>query len=326
MSSFFSSWFSSGSSNTSPSGDPSSTSTCPVAHDKPNTQQSPQNASAATPQAESRCPVDHKNMPPPQDHPFLKAQEVLRPGLERGLSTEREISSIPRLMGQATGAGTGAARGCPVPHEDRQQDPSASGHSAPNASQDSRESNWVYPSPAQFYAALQRKHRTEANASDMSIVVPVHNAVNEKCWADVLKWEMNEAQAQQEHVKLVSFKGRPQDLTPRARLYSLLGCETGMSFLPAGPELTSLRQQICEALRPARLGGRSRWQARALRDRLLRWQSRSPFFLPRRETGFGRLRCGRPPHQTILVQVSSAATTEYPSIAALGSVIIQTGS
>lgn len=171
-----------------------------MAHDRPNPQ--PADETSA-----SRCPVDHKNMEMPKDHPFLKAQDVLRPGIKRGLSTEREISSIPRLVGA----------GIPPELE-------GSGHAAPDA--EAGESNWVYPSPAQFYSALQRKHRSEANASDMSVIVPVHNAVNEKCWADVLKWELNEAQAKQEDVKLVSFKGRPQDLTPRARWYSLLGYVT----------------------------------------------------------------------------------------------------
>lgn len=159
-----------------------------------------------------------------KNHPFLTAQQALRPALKRGLSEEREISTIPRLHGGGTAS-----------------TPEISGHSAPeDASSSTSESNWVYPSPAQFYAALQRKHRTEAHAKDMDVIVPIHNAVNEKCWADVLNWELNEAHAAQDQVKLVSFKGRPQDVSPRARLYSLLG-SVGRTFPVASARIPLTR-------------------------------------------------------------------------------------
>lgn len=200
------SWFSSSnatpstSSNSVPDSQ-SSTSACPVAHDSPLLK-----PDAASSSNSNKCPVDHGNSDAvPAEHPFLKAQDVLRPGLKRGLSTEREVSSIPRLHGAG------------------QSDPSefaSSGHAAPDSDNNA---NWVYPSPAQFYSALQKKDRNEANASDMDMIVPIHNAVNEKCWADVLKWELNEAQAKSEEVKLVSFKGRPSYMSPRARIYSMLG-------------------------------------------------------------------------------------------------------
>ena len=83
-------------------------------------------------------------------------------------------------------------------------------------------SNWVYPSQAQFYAAMARKNHNPQEV-DMKVVVPIHNAVNERAWMEIMKWEAGQGGDKCGGVKLVSFKGRPNDMTPRARWYSLLG-------------------------------------------------------------------------------------------------------
>ena len=57
----------------------------------------------------------------------------------------------------------------------------------------------------------------------MDFVVPIHNAVNERTWDEVMKWECGTADAARQDVKLVSFKGRPQDVSPRAWFKTLLG-------------------------------------------------------------------------------------------------------
>lgn len=111
------------------------------------------------------------------------------------LSQERETSTIPRF--NADGA--------------------ASEHASPSG-------KWVYPSPSQFYNALQRKNRNPRE-EDMDIVVPIHNAVNERTWNEVMRWE-DEAlgpAAAKDAVQLVNFKGRPNDRTPRAWWKVLLG-------------------------------------------------------------------------------------------------------
>ncbi|KZT11438.1 cytochrome C1 heme lyase [Laetiporus sulphureus 93-53] len=82
--------------------------------------------------------------------------------------------------------------------------------------------NWVYPSQAQFYSAMARKNHNP-QASDMKVIVPIHNAVNERAWAEVMKWEAGQGGDKCGGVRLVSFKGRPQDLSPRARWRSLIG-------------------------------------------------------------------------------------------------------
>lgn len=83
-------------------------------------------------------------------------------------------------------------------------------------------SKWVYPSQAQFYSAMERKNHNP-QATDMQVVVPIHNAVNERAWAEVMKWEQNQGGDKCGGVKLVSFKGKPNERTPRARWKMLLG-------------------------------------------------------------------------------------------------------
>ncbi|KAI0309071.1 cytochrome C1 heme lyase [Amylostereum chailletii] len=82
--------------------------------------------------------------------------------------------------------------------------------------------NWVYPSEAQFFSAMARKNHNP-HASDMRVVVPIHNAVNERAWDDILRWESGRGGDACGGVRLVSFKGRPRDMTPKARFLSLLG-------------------------------------------------------------------------------------------------------
>ncbi|KAH8117235.1 cytochrome c and c1 heme-lyase [Phellopilus nigrolimitatus] len=81
---------------------------------------------------------------------------------------------------------------------------------------------WVYPSQAQFFSAMARKQHNP-QAADMPVVVPIHNAVNERAWGEVLGWERGRGGEQCGGIKLVSFKGRPGDMSPRARWKSLLG-------------------------------------------------------------------------------------------------------
>ena len=84
-------------------------------------------------------------------------------------------------------------------------------------------SNWVYPSQSQFYSAMERKNHNP-HAPDMKVIVPIHNAVNERAWSEVMKWEAGQGGDQCGGTKLVSFKGRPKDRTPRAYWKMLLGC------------------------------------------------------------------------------------------------------
>jgi len=118
------------------------------------------------------------------------------------------------------------AHGCPVKHDGQaSQPPAAAGldtsrvtSSIPRASG----GNWEYPSEAQFFAAMARKNHNP-QASDMSAVVPIHNAVNERAWFHVLDWETGRGGEACGGIKLVTFKGLPNQLSLRARWKTLWG-------------------------------------------------------------------------------------------------------
>ncbi|KEP51118.1 cytochrome c1 heme lyase [Rhizoctonia solani 123E] len=123
------------------------------------------------------------NLTPPSWHPPVPG---VSPNTAQvppaSLPTSRETSTIPRLDGQ----------------------------------------KWVYPSEAQFFAAMARKKHSP-HAPDMRVVVPIHNAVNERAWNELLAWETGRGAEICGGVKLVSFKGRPGDRTPKAWFKTLLG-------------------------------------------------------------------------------------------------------
>jgi len=131
-----------------------------------------------------------------------------------------------------------ASEACPVDHSSRDTwtnlfgtNATASSSAAPPTLPTDRDvssiprndsENWVYPSQAQFFAAMARK-KHNPRESDMRVIVPIHNAVNERAWGEVMKWEDGQGGDGCGGVKLVSFKGRPGDRTPRARWNMLLG-------------------------------------------------------------------------------------------------------
>lgn len=140
------------------------------------------------------CPVDHsptsKSDSCPVDHSSLPSQSTWSRFLSSGsgaqvpvaLSQDRETSSIPKAT----------------------------------------DGKWVYPSEAQFFAAMARKNHNP-QVSDMKTIVPIHNAVNERAWGEILKWESGRGSEACGGVKLVNFKGRPNEKSPKARWNMLLG-------------------------------------------------------------------------------------------------------
>jgi cytochrome c heme-lyase len=80
---------------------------------------------------------------------------------------------------------------------------------------------WKYPSEQMFYNAILRKGWTPEE-KDMSNVIAIHNAVNERCWQEVLKWERLHA-GECDCPKLLRFRGRPRDYSPKARFLNFLG-------------------------------------------------------------------------------------------------------
>ena len=80
---------------------------------------------------------------------------------------------------------------------------------------------WQYPSEQMFFNAIKRKGWTPKE-EDMTNVIAIHNAVNERCWAEVLRWESLHAK-ECDCPKLVKFRGRPRDYSPKARFLNFLG-------------------------------------------------------------------------------------------------------
>lgn len=89
------------------------------------------------------------------------------------------------------------------------------------------EGTWTFPSPQMFYNALKRKSKDEdVTEDDMEHVVSVHNSMNQQTWQAVAAWEERFHSHQSTSPSLLRFLGRPHDLSPKARLFSLLGYET----------------------------------------------------------------------------------------------------
>ncbi|OJJ44724.1 hypothetical protein ASPZODRAFT_71007 [Penicilliopsis zonata CBS 506.65] len=212
-------------------------------------------ANASTPSAEAApaatCPVDHKTrevwlqqhrasggtgaphpLPPSTDSSDSK--EGTSPSKStRPLSVDREVSSIPRAFD--TSSKVGAATEPSSPYSASHGTPS---NAEAETGHDETSGNWIYPSERQFFEALMRKGNTPTSttsaaelATSVASIIPIHNAVNERAWQQILEWEKNAPSSDPGSnkcggPKLYSFRGLgvdPQFMSPRARLNGLMG-------------------------------------------------------------------------------------------------------
>lgn len=105
------------------------------------------------------------------------ANSLLLSPPDSDLSTDREVSSIPR--------------------DDK--------------------TNWVYPSENMFWRALERKNKTYgATKEDMRSVINVHNSVNEETWRKIIRWEQTHF-SQTEQPILHQFYGKYSHKSFKAR-------------------------------------------------------------------------------------------------------------
>ncbi|KAL1968823.1 hypothetical protein VTN77DRAFT_1184 [Rasamsonia byssochlamydoides] len=215
-------------------------------------------ASASTPAADepvSKCPVDHKTreiwlqqhkgsaggapQPLPASSDASNSSESAPVKQYRPLSTDREVSSIPRAFDPGSQSASSETKNAPSPYA---ASPSAS-HATPSNSEsetghDPVTGNWIYPSERQFFDALVRKNNLPASAASarelatsVASIIPIHNAVNEKAWSEILKWESRAPASDPGSKKcggpkLYSFRGLGTDsrfLSPRARINGWLG-------------------------------------------------------------------------------------------------------
>ncbi|KAF0697674.1 Aste57867_11645 [Aphanomyces stellatus] len=81
---------------------------------------------------------------------------------------------------------------------------------------------WTYPSEQMFFNALRRKGKGEdVHEGQVQTIVSIHNNMNERAWHQVIEWENTLYPGSDS--KLLRFCGRPDDLTPLARLKTFLG-------------------------------------------------------------------------------------------------------
>jgi cytochrome c heme-lyase len=136
----------------------------------------------------------------------------------------------PCQIGSSTSAHMTNAGKCPVQHDPISPSTVSSNLESSGLSTDretssipkSNNENWVYPSEAQFFAAMARKNH-HPQAADMKTIVPMHNAVNERAWAEVMRWEAGKGGDACGGIKLVNFKGKPGEISPRARWKTFIG-------------------------------------------------------------------------------------------------------
>ncbi|KAJ7625557.1 cytochrome c/c1 heme lyase-domain-containing protein [Roridomyces roridus] len=126
---------------------------------------------------------------------------------------------------------------CPIDHEtinslnqmpDMSQQPSSSQSVAlPTARTESSiprdpATKWEYPSPQQFYNAIARKGReTPEELAHVEMMVEIHNFLNEQAWHEVVKWEKRAHSF--DDIQLARFKGRPGEMSPKARFWLFAG-------------------------------------------------------------------------------------------------------
>ncbi|KAG5942905.1 hypothetical protein E4U53_007142 [Claviceps sorghi] len=130
------------------------------------------------------------------------------------LDTNRVVSTIPRSAP--------ASSPCPV---DTQGTPSSRLNAANHEIESGVDPSgkWVYPSEKMFFDAMKRKGY-DARVADMKTVVPIHNAVNERAWQQIVEWETPYlSQSSCQGPKLESFANKNDRMTPTARINTILG-------------------------------------------------------------------------------------------------------
>ncbi|KAJ7714743.1 cytochrome c/c1 heme-lyase [Mycena metata] len=163
--------------------------------------------------SESGCPIDHKSLPAasssasgcpvPHDTPKL-AQCPIDHESSGALNS---LNQMPHNLSQA-----------PTPSQAKALPTSRTESSIPR----DPATKWEYPSPQQFYNALARKgHETPEELEHVETMVEIHNFLNEAAWQEVVKWEKRAYPA--DDVQLARFKGRPGEMSPKARIWMFAG-------------------------------------------------------------------------------------------------------
>ncbi|XP_018335851.1 cytochrome c-type heme lyase-like isoform X2 [Agrilus planipennis] len=116
------------------------------------------------------------------------------PGQPFPLSTERQLSSIPKAI----------VKKGETPY-------------------------WEYPSAQMFWNAMLRKgwrwKQDDLKPADMESIIKIHNMNNERAWQEILTWERALHGKECYNPKLKSFGGKSTDYSPKAMINWLLGSD-----------------------------------------------------------------------------------------------------
>ncbi|VEU22664.1 DEKNAAC103697 [Brettanomyces naardenensis] len=100
---------------------------------------------------------------------------------------------------------------------------------------DTTEGVWVYPSPQQMLNAMIRKGKGDVPEDAVESMVDIHNFLNEGAWSEILKWEKFHTQATDIEPRLQKFTGRPDQMSPKAKVFTTLGKYFPSRFSSAAP-------------------------------------------------------------------------------------------
>ncbi|KAI0320846.1 cytochrome c and c1 heme-lyase [Amylostereum chailletii] len=177
---------------------PSSPAQCPIDHSSTSTHIPSTTSSPAA----AQCPIDHSST---SRSASQSTQAPAQCPIDHGSTTLDPRNNLPTLS-QA-----------PAPDQALELPTERETSSIPR----DEGSRWEYPSPQQFYNALVRKG-WETPEEHVETMVQIHNFLNEQAWEEVCKWEET-AEGRREKLQLARFKGRPGELSPKARLHLLAG-------------------------------------------------------------------------------------------------------
>eukprot|EP00037_Helgoeca_nana_P033978 m.420104 g.420104 ORF g.420104 m.420104 type:complete len:379 (+) comp32201_c0_seq1:141-1277(+) len=140
------------------------------------------------------CPIKKGAAVNPSNNMLIQEKQLPSPGQATPLPTERRVSTIPKTTEH---------------NPQHQQDDSQF---------------WEYPSQQMFYNAMKRKGHSPTEG-EMSTIVGMHNAVNERSWGELLHWEHQLHPETADVVRLKKFSGDATKISPKARLRALFGSE-----------------------------------------------------------------------------------------------------
>lgn len=161
---------------------------CPISHDKP--------AASSSSSGPAQCPISHEKSKPAQ----CPIQHDAPGGVVNPLNQMPALSQQPAEQQLAA---------LPIERE------------TSTIPRDEGGTRWEYPSPQQFYNALVRKG-WETPEEHVETMVQIHNWLNEQAWEEILRWERKEKPHAVEP-QLARFKGRPGELSPKARFWLFAG-------------------------------------------------------------------------------------------------------